>query len=90
MDITESKQAEENLGKSESNLRALAMELSRVEQSERQRLALFLHDEIGQSLALVQLKARQFSPAIRNRSPTRRQIKELRDLLETSSSRRTR
>ena len=82
MDITESKQAEENLGKSESNLRALAMELSRVEQSERQRLALFLHDEIGQSLALVQLKLGSLAGDSKSKSD-KRQIKELRDLLET-------
>jgi PAS domain S-box-containing protein len=55
-DVTVRREAEEALHKSESNLRALAMELSRAEESERKRLALFLHDEIGQSLALLRMK----------------------------------
>ena len=80
-DVTERKQAEEALRKSESNLRALALELTRVEESERQRLALFLHDEIGQSLALLQMMFGRFSASAKLKSK-KRDIQQIRDLLD--------
>ena len=81
-DITDRKRAEEALRKSESDLRALAMELSRAEERERQRLAACLHDEIGQSLALVRLKLGSLAAAMKSRSD-KQSIKALRDVLET-------
>jgi PAS domain S-box-containing protein len=81
-DITERRKADTALRQSESNLRSLAMELSRVEESERQRMALFLHDEIGQSLALLQMKLGSFANASKSKSD-KHDIKVLRDLLET-------
>jgi PAS domain S-box-containing protein len=82
IDITEQKRAEQALRESESNLRALAMELSRTEERERQRLAVCLHDEIGQSLALVRLKLGGLAAASKSRSD-KRSMGALRDLLET-------
>ncbi len=81
-DITERKKSEDDLHESESRLRSLSAEITRVEESERQRLALFLHDEIGQSLALVQLKLGSLAADSKSKSD-KRQIKGLRDLLET-------
>ena len=79
--ITERKQAEKALRKSESDLRALTMELSRVEESERQRLALFLHDEIGQSLALLRMMFGSLAGASKLKSE-KHNIQQIRNLLE--------
>jgi signal transduction histidine kinase len=82
VDITEQKRTEQALRESESNLRALTLELSRTEERERRRLATCLHDEIGQSLALVQLKLGGLAAASKSRSD-KRSMGALRDLLET-------
>ena len=50
-DITERKYAEEKL-------RSLASELSLTEERERRRMATYLHDVIGQTLAIVKMKIR--------------------------------
>jgi len=55
-DITERKQAEERLMAYQENLRSLASELSLAEERERRRIASYLHDEIGQSLAAIRMK----------------------------------
>ncbi len=80
-DITERKRAEEALHKSETHLRAMAMELSSAEERERQRLAIFLHDEIGQTLALLRIKFGDLAGAWRPKSG-KRSIRQIRDLLE--------
>jgi PAS domain S-box-containing protein len=80
-DLTNRKREKEALIKSESNLRALAMKLSRAEERERQRLALFLHDEIGQTLALLRMKFGSFAGAWRSKS-RKQSIQQIRNLLE--------
>jgi signal transduction histidine kinase len=55
-DITEHKQADEHLMAYQENLRSLASELSLAEERERRRIASYLHDEIGQSLAAIRMK----------------------------------
>jgi PAS domain S-box-containing protein len=55
-DITERKRAEERLVAYQENLRSLASELSLAEERERRRIASYLHDEIGQSLAAIRMK----------------------------------
>jgi PAS domain S-box-containing protein len=55
-DITDRRQAEERLLAYQENLRSLASELSLVEERERRRIASYLHDQIGQSLAAVRMK----------------------------------
>ena len=55
IDITERKRAEEQLLASREQLRSLASELSLVEQRERRRLAVALHDSVGQTLAVAQM-----------------------------------
>ncbi len=49
-DITERKQAEEELKTSQKNLRILSMHLAKSEEQERKRLAQELHDQVGQTL----------------------------------------
>lgn len=53
---TERAQPEEEIPAYEAKLRKLAAELSRVEDRERRRLAVTLHDRVGQTLALAQIK----------------------------------
>jgi PAS domain S-box-containing protein len=54
-DITERKQAEEGLFESEKQLRALAIRLSDVEETQRKRLAQELHDRVGQNLTALNI-----------------------------------
>ena len=55
-DITEWKRAEEALKESEARLRALSSQLLTAQESERKRIALELHDGIGQMLTAVKFK----------------------------------
>lgn len=55
-DITERKQAEEKIHKFQQRLRSLASQISLTEEQERRRLAICLHDQISQSLAVIRLK----------------------------------
>jgi signal transduction histidine kinase len=55
-DITERKRSEEELRSSREQLRALGFALARAEHQERRRIASLLHDDVIQSLALVQIK----------------------------------
>jgi len=80
-DITERKRAEEALRKSESQLRGLSLELLLVEERERKRLASYLHDEIGQSLALLRMKFGSISGVLESKSG-RQDIQQIRGLLE--------
>ncbi len=56
MDITERKEAEEKVQSYQNALRSLASALSLTEERERRRIATDLHDNIGQLLALTQIK----------------------------------
>ncbi len=55
-DITKLKRTEESLRKSESELRYLSSQLLVAQESERRRISRELHDELGQSLALLKLQ----------------------------------
>lgn len=55
-DITERKKAESAVLANREQLRSLASELSQTEERERRRMAGFLHDTIGQALALCKMK----------------------------------
>jgi PAS domain S-box-containing protein len=55
-DITERKRAEENIRIYQEQLRSLASELALIEEQERRRIATDLHDHIGQTLAIAQIK----------------------------------
>ncbi len=54
-DITARKQAERRILQNEHQLRSLATRLSLVEENERRRVALWLHDEVAQRLAISKL-----------------------------------
>jgi signal transduction histidine kinase len=55
VDITERKRIEEALQQSHDQLRHLAQRLTAAEETERQRLARELHDQVGQNLAVLGL-----------------------------------
>ena len=55
-DITERKQAEEKIHKFQQRLRSLTSQISLTEEQERRRLAICLHDQISQTLAVIRLK----------------------------------
>jgi len=71
-DITERKAADEKL-------RSLTSELISTEERERHRVAIFLHDEIGQALGLCKIKLRsmQKSNLLINNEPNLREILHL-------------
>ena len=54
-DITERKKAEEEFMNYQNQLRSLASKLSSAEEQERRRIATYLHDNIGHSLAMCKI-----------------------------------
>jgi PAS domain S-box-containing protein len=64
VDITARKRAEEALRESEERLRYLASQLLHAQESERRRLALELHDDLGQSLMVLKLQLRSIEKAV--------------------------
>ncbi len=82
-DVTERKQADKQLLEHKEQLQTLTSELSLAEERERRRSATGLHDQIGQTLALVQMRLGELGGAMRDED-TSRQIAELRELVNQS------
>jgi PAS domain S-box-containing protein len=58
IDITRRRRAEEALWESEQRLRLLTSQLLTAQERERKRISMELHDELGQSLAVLKLQIR--------------------------------
>jgi len=55
-DITDRKKMEKKLNKYQEQLRALALQITTIEEHEREHFATFLHDRIGQTLITLKMK----------------------------------
>jgi PAS domain S-box-containing protein len=80
-DINERKRSESEIRAYQEQLRALASEISLVEERERRRLATDLHDHIGQTLALAQIKLGEIKEWAKG-SPVSGSLDEIRLLVE--------
>lgn len=63
-EVLQRKQAEEQLAAYQADLRSLASQLTLAEERERRRLAVHLHDQIGQNLALSHIKLEELRAAL--------------------------
>jgi PAS domain S-box-containing protein len=68
-DITERKKAEAAIRESEGKLHYLASQLMTVQEQERRRLALELHDELGQSLMVLKMLTRSLEKRLPDQDP---------------------
>jgi len=66
-DITEEKRVEEALKKSEDELRHLSYQLLKAHEEERKRIALELHDSLGQSLSAIKYMVEKVFHEISNK-----------------------
>ena len=64
-DITEQKNLEAALQRSAKKLRSLTAQIFTTQETERRRLSLELHDELGQSLTALKLQLRAISNSLR-------------------------
>lgn len=67
-DIGERKRAEERIRRYQESLRTLALDLSLVQERERRRIAIDLHDHIGQNLAFSKMKLGALRESVRGTS----------------------
>ncbi len=79
-DITDRKNNERKLAKYQSQLQALASELTLTEERERDRLAVSLHDEVSQSLSYVNMKLQMTAESVED-SESRDEIAKLSGIL---------
>jgi PAS domain S-box-containing protein len=66
-DITEQKEAEEQVSSYQQKLQALVRELSLTEERERRRLAVNLHDQVSQTLAFAKIKLKMLNKSAEDR-----------------------
>ena len=63
------KRAESQVAAYQDNLRSLASSLSLAEERERRRLAVYLHDQIGHTLALANIKLGELQKSLSGQCP---------------------
>ncbi len=72
-DITEQKNLEAALKQSAKKLRSLTAQIFTTQETERRRLSLELHDELGQSLTALKLQLRSIANKLRKDQPRLKQ-----------------
>jgi PAS domain S-box-containing protein len=80
-DISQRREAEEKISNYREQLQSLSLELSLTEERQKRRLAIDLHDHIGQALAVSKIKL----GLLRKTAPSQQiatQLKEVQDLVE--------
>jgi len=80
-DITERKRAEKDIADYQHELRSLSSRLSLAEESARRQLAVALHDTVGQTQALAQIKLDALGELLTDRK-TRQAWTEIRGMFE--------
>jgi PAS domain S-box-containing protein len=74
LDVTERKRVEQALRQSEERLRTLSMELIKAQEKERRRISGELHDELGQSLAILKHRVRSIGKSLSKQRQTETDI----------------
>jgi two-component system sensor histidine kinase UhpB len=85
-DITERKMYEQALKRSESQLRLLSQRVLQVQEDERARIARDLHDQLGQELVYLRMKALSLAEQIGDSSDSRESMVELVNLIDQTRS----
>ncbi len=80
-DITERKRIEEERREAEEMVRQLSSQLGEAQEKERRRIAVHLHEDVGQNLALVHMRLAKLAPADEDR---RREVREIQKLLHSA------
>jgi PAS domain S-box-containing protein len=83
LDVTDRKATEDNLLIYQGQLRSLAAQLAVAEERERRAIALSLHDNLGQSLALCKMKLDEVQSVISD-AQAAQGLARVRDLIEES------
>jgi PAS domain S-box-containing protein len=79
-DITDQKLAEKELLDSRTELRTLALQLAVVEDRERRKVANYLHDQVGQSLAVLSMKLGELA-SLTTEDTIKKAVAQLREIL---------
>ncbi len=86
-EVGERKRAEENLVQQQKNLRSLASQLTLAEERERRRIAVNLHDQIGQTLSLGNIKLEEAAQSLPAGSESlQRELLHIGDLMKQAIS----
>jgi PAS domain S-box-containing protein len=90
MDITERKRSEEELRRSESQLRLLTQRMLEIQETERGRFARDLHDQLGQDLVFLKMQAQSLAKSLADEPQLQEkavEIANVADRLKSTSSR---
>jgi two-component system sensor histidine kinase UhpB len=85
-DITERKTYEQALERSESQLRLLSQRVLQVQEDERARIARDLHDQLGQELVYLRMKAQSMAEQTGDSSDAHEALVELVNLIDQTRS----